>query len=337
MDSLTQLVLGASVTVAVMGRRTAVWKAALWGGVAGTLPDLDALIDHGDAVLNMVLHRAESHSLLFLTLLAPLMGALVARLHGQWPLWQRWSWALWGALFTHPLLDWMTVYGTQLLQPFTDHPYGVGSVFIIDLAVTLPLLIGLALALWRRSDGGLLCNLWGLALAVAYLLWSVVAQAYATQTARQDLQARGIAVDKLLVTPAPLNTLLWRVVAITPEHYWEGHTSLLDAQPQLQWRRYDKGAALMAQHGQLEAVRRVAAFSQGFYRLRVEDGRLLLTDLRMGQEPGYVFTFDLGPEDAPGLAPAAQVGFRTDAGEGLRWLWRRMRGEAVLPPQVNAH
>ncbi len=75
MDSLTQLVLGASVTVAVMGRRTAVWKAALWGGVAGTLPDLDALIDHGDAVLNMVLHRAESHSLLFLTLLALCMGS----------------------------------------------------------------------------------------------------------------------------------------------------------------------------------------------------------------------------------------------------------------------
>lgn len=336
MDSITQFVLGASVTVAVMGRRTAVWKAALWGGVAGTLPDLDALIDHGDAVLNMVLHRAESHSLFLLTLFAPLMGALVARVHGQWPLWQRWSWALWAALFTHPLLDWMTVYGTQLLQPFTDHPYGVGSVFIVDPAVTLPLLLGVLLALWRRSDGGLRCNLWGLGLAVAYLLWSVVAQAQATQTARQDLQARGIAADQLLVTPAPLNTLLWRVVAITPEHYWEGYTSLLDAQPQLQWRRYDKGAALLARHGQLDAVRRVAAFSQGFYRLRVEDGRLLLTDLRMGQEPGYVFSFDLGPQDAPGQTPAVQVGFRTDTGEGLRWLWRRIGGEPVLPPQVDA-
>ena len=36
MDSLTQLALGAAVSVAVMGRRTAVWKAALWGGVAAT-------------------------------------------------------------------------------------------------------------------------------------------------------------------------------------------------------------------------------------------------------------------------------------------------------------
>ncbi len=30
MDSLTQIALGASLGVAVMGRRTAVWKSALW-------------------------------------------------------------------------------------------------------------------------------------------------------------------------------------------------------------------------------------------------------------------------------------------------------------------
>ncbi len=68
MDSLTQITLGAAVGVAVMGRRTAVWKAALWGGIAGTLPDLDVFVDHGDAVLNMVRHRGESHSFFYLTL-----------------------------------------------------------------------------------------------------------------------------------------------------------------------------------------------------------------------------------------------------------------------------
>ena len=40
MDSATQLILGAAVGVAVMRRRTAAWKAALWGGVAGT-PEFD--------------------------------------------------------------------------------------------------------------------------------------------------------------------------------------------------------------------------------------------------------------------------------------------------------
>ena len=83
MDSVTQLVLGSAVSIATLGRRTAVWKAALWGGIAGTLPDLDALIDHGDAILNMVLHRSESHALLYLTLLSAPLAWLVSRLHRQ--------------------------------------------------------------------------------------------------------------------------------------------------------------------------------------------------------------------------------------------------------------
>ena len=123
MDSVTQLVLGSAVSIATLGRRTAVWKAALWGGIAGTLPDLDALIDHGDAILNMVLHRSESHALLYLTLLSAPLAWLVSRLHRQPDLFNRWWLALWLALVTHPLLDWMTVYGTQLLLPFTHTPY----------------------------------------------------------------------------------------------------------------------------------------------------------------------------------------------------------------------
>ena len=74
MDSLSQFALGAGIGVAVMGRRTRVWKAALWGGLWGTVPDLDALIDHGDPIRNMTFHRGASHSLLYLTLLSPLLA-----------------------------------------------------------------------------------------------------------------------------------------------------------------------------------------------------------------------------------------------------------------------
>jgi inner membrane protein len=78
MDSLSQLALGAAVGVAVMGRRTAVWKAAVWGAVCGTLPDLDVVIDYGDPIRNMTLHRAESHAFFYLTLLSPLLAWLIA-------------------------------------------------------------------------------------------------------------------------------------------------------------------------------------------------------------------------------------------------------------------
>ena len=53
------------------------------------------------------------------------------------------------ALVTHPLLDLMTIYGTQVFQPFTDEAYGLGSMFIIDPVYSL--------ALARRGHGGRLC------------------------------------------------------------------------------------------------------------------------------------------------------------------------------------
>lgn len=333
MDSLTQIALGSAVSVAVMGRRTAVWKAALWGAVTGTLPDLDAFIDHGNAILNMTRHRAESHSLLFLTLAAPLLAWTVSRLHGEPALLRRWWLTLWLALITHPLLDAMTVYGTQLLQPFSDYPFAVGSIFIIDPLYTVPLIVGVLAALRLKSRRGQRWNAAGLVLSTLYLGWSAGAQQQATQVARASLQAEGIAASGLLVTPAPFNTLLWRLVATTPTQYFEGHYSLLDDSPRIRWSVHDRGAALMDRHGQEPSVARIAAFSHGFYRLSHAGGRLFVTDLRMGQEPAYTFHFDLGipaglaaRQHAPTLESQ-----RPDLATALPWLWHRMWGNAPAP------
>ena len=77
MDSLTQLALGAVVATTVMaGTNEARLKTLVTGAVLGTLPDLDVIIDYGDVVSNMVLHRTESHALFYLTLLSPLLAWL---------------------------------------------------------------------------------------------------------------------------------------------------------------------------------------------------------------------------------------------------------------------
>ena len=333
MDSLTQIALGSAVGVAVMGRRTAVWKAALWGAVAGTLPDLDAFIDQGDPILNMTRHRAESHALFYLTLAAPLLAWGVSRLHREASLFRRWCLALWLVLITHPLLDVMTVYGTQLLQPFSSHPFGVGSIFIIDPLYTVPLIVGVAMALRLKSSRGLGWNLAGLAFSTLYLGASVPAQQQATQVARAALQAEGIAADGLLVTAAPFNILLWRLVATTPTQYFESHYSLLDASPAVRWTAHDRGAALIEDYGNAPSVARIAAFSHGFYRLSMSGGRLFVTDLRMGMEPAYTFHFDLGPADAlagQDVAPSLQSQ-RPDLRVALPWLWRRIWGQAAQP------
>ncbi|MDH5541048.1 MAG: metal-dependent hydrolase, partial [Rhizobacter sp.] len=298
MDSISQAALGAAVGMAVMGRRTALWKSALWGAVCGTLPDLDALIDHGDPVSNMTYHRAESHALFWLTLAAPPLAAVIARLHGEIVQWRRWWLAVWLVLVTHPLLDAMTVYGTQLLLPFTDRPYGLGSIFIIDPLYTVPLLIGVWVALRRADARGLAWNRAGLLASCAYLAWTAAAQAWVRADVEHALQADGISAQQILVTPAPFNSLLWRVVAVAPgDRFLEGFRSLLDGDRPLRLDAFDRGNSLLPEFANQWHVQRMVWFTGGFYKLQRADGGVVITDLRMGQEPGYVFSF---------LVPSAQ-------------------------------
>ena len=336
MDSLSHVVFGAAIGVATLGRRSPVWKAALWGAVAGNLPDLDVLIDHGDPIRNMVLHRAETHAPFWLTLFSLPFAAAVARLHGEQAQWRRWWLALWLALVTHPLLDAFTVYGTRLALPFSDEPVGLGSIFIIDPLFTLPLLIGSAwVVATRGSTPGRRANILGLVLGGAYLAWGVAAQQHQARLARASLAAQGIAAEKLLVTPTAFNSLLWRVVALSDEHYHEGFHSLLDSEARIEFDAFARGTELAAGVRGNEGAQRIAAFSKGFYRLQQVGPQLVIRDLRMGQEPAYTFSFVVARSDGTTLSPTVprQVGTRPELGRALPWLWRRMWGEPLPPPR----
>ena len=336
MDTLSQIALGAAVGVATMGRRTPVWKSALWGAVAGTLPDLDVLIEHGDPIRNMVLHRAETHAPFWLTLFSFPLAVTVARLHGEWSVWRRWWLAIWLALVTHPLLDAMTVYGTQLALPFSNHPFGVGSVFIIDPLYTLPLLAGASWALVTRGNArGLAANAAGLVLSTVYLAWGFAAQQQVDRIAHASLAAQGIAAERVLVTPTPFNSVLWRVIAMEGDYYHEGFYSLLDAAPRIEFDRFPRGSALAPELQGIDGVQRIAAFSKGFFKLHQNGVRVLISDLRMGQEPTYIFTFAVAEKhsEAAPLAVSEQQGARPDIERGLPWLWKRALGELLPPPR----
>ena len=336
MDSLTQIALGAAVGVAVMRRRTAVWKSALCGAVAGTLPDLDVLIDHGDPVLNMVLHRAESHAIFWLSLFSLPFTVAVVALQRQWQHWRAWWLAMWLALVTHPLLDVFTVYGTQIALPFSNHPYGLGSVFIIDPVVTLAWLGGTAWALAARgSPAGLRANLVGLALGTAYLGWGVVAQQQVERLARASLETQGVQVDRVLVTPAAFSSVLWRVVAVSGDRVHEGFHSLLDATGPMRFDAFDRGAGLDAELQGNESAQHIRDFSHGFYKVHAQGQQVLITDLRMGVEPNYTFSFVVAERASPlrALPVPESAGRRVDLSLALPWFWRRLGGEALSPPR----
>ena len=248
MDSLSQIVLGASVQGAILGKYQG-RKAYLYGAMLGTLPDLDVFIHYGDPISNMTYHRGFSHSLIVLTAVG-LAGAWIISRYHQWrdmPLpysTKRLALAMTLALTTHPILDSFTVYGTQLLWPLQESlaltPFSIASVFIIDPLYTIPLLIamifgfikGRKLAIFKT---GLLANyqrlaVWMLIISSSYLMLSVGLKYYAQDQAEQTLAAANIDnIVRIKTMPVLPTTLMWRTVAQDEQYrFIELRGSVLD-------------------------------------------------------------------------------------------------------------
>ena len=311
MDSLTQAVLGGAVGTAVAGKALG-RRAALWGAVAGTLPDLDVLAyPFLDTAGELIAHRGVTHGLAFALVVGPALGWLAVRLQ-RWraapqsesapppvgPVWTRPEWRVWTTLFvaalvTHPLLDVFTVYGTQLLAPFSRRPFAVGSVFIIDPLYTVPLALFLLAAVVRRAPR---LAVIGLAVSTAYLGWGVAAQTVVEGRAR-----RALGDARLLVTPMPLQSLLWRVVTesggtvTTYEHSLLGPGWLFEA----------AGSSPLADLAAADGTRGAETldwFSRGWLvadPTATRGDAAGVADARFGCGPsGYVFRWSVAPDGA---------------------------------------
>jgi inner membrane protein len=365
MDSLTHIALGAAVGTAVLGRKVGP-RAALWGAICSTLPDLDVLVAHGDPLLDFTLHRAHSHSLFWLTAASPAVAWLIARLErrGGAPF-RQWLLLAWLALIAHPLLDAFTVYGTQLLLPFSDYPVGVGSIFIIDPLYTLPLMVGTAAALWLQVRDSTRAGRWnaaGLVASTLYLGWTVAAQSHIEGIVNRTVASSTLADRRVLVTPTPFNSLLWRVVVMDNDGYDEGYYSLFDDVPTVAFEHHPSEWGLLDSLRKDWSVQRLAWFSKGFYSvseaapdLRVARGSVssvrqllgfvdtaaaagapgsrgpmvVMTDLRMGQAPWFVYSFVVAERDGQRIRPVPilQLPMARLPPDALARLWRRGTGD----------
>ena len=328
MDSLTQILLGGAVAAAVAPpdhRRAAL----LAGAGLGTLPDLDSLpiwLLTDDPVALMTLHRGASHSLFVLPLVGWLLWWWFRRRGGrvaQAP--RRWFWAIQLALLTHPLLDAFTVYGTQLLWPLPAPPVMWSSLFIIDPLYTVWLLAGCVAAFaWTARPVAQRALVAGLVLSTAYVGWSLAAKSMVEREADRALAALGLADAPRLSVPAPFNTLLWRVVAMTPDGYVEGFRSVVADEGPMRFQEYPSDVAALADASHLPVVARLGWFTHGFLGARQEEGELVLTDLRMGQEPEYFFRFAVAAGGGPWHpVPPRQLRAQRDPGT-LAATWQRI-------------
>ena len=327
MDSLTQLALGAAVGEATAGRQVG-RRALFWGAIAGTIPDLDVFIPLGDAVDDFTYHRSFSHSLFVLAALTPLIVWLILKLHpGTAEHRKRWFLLIYLVFATHVLLDSFTVYGTQIFWPFVTTPMTWSTIFIIDPLYTLPLLIGIlaALIVSRRYRWGHSINMLGLVLSTGYLAWTLGAKLHVEHVARNALDRQHMADTRLLTTPTPFNSLLWRVLAVDEHSYYEGYYSVFDGSNTIVFQKYPRAQHLVEPLSDYPPVQRLQWFTKDFYAAAHVNDAIVITDLRMGSEPDYVFRFKVGQmgNPHPRPAPVRQLPGIRDF-QRLYWVWARI-------------
>ncbi|HEY9270855.1 MULTISPECIES: metal-dependent hydrolase [Achromobacter] len=301
MDSVTQAVLGAGIQGALLGRVQG-RRALIYGAALATVPDLDVLMSYPDPVSLMTYHRGFSHSLFVLTGLAAFLAWLIRKYWPQAPYsGRRLFLTLWLVLVTHPVLDAFTVYGTQLFWPLALIPESWAAVFIIDPVYTVPLLLAVLFAIgfgMTRTARRLLAA--ALVFSTAYLGFGLAGRIAAEDRVRAAMQGQGIAVSELRAVPMPFNTLVWRVIAKTPDgHYYESVSSLFDRDAP-EWLRQPLNLDVAQALADAPLHQRLRWFTDDWLRYDIIGNALVVTDLRMGMAGHYTFRFKMAERAADG-------------------------------------
>lgn len=351
MDSLTQALYGATVQGALLGRQQG-RRSLLYGAALGTLPDLDVVIRYADPISSMTYHRGFSHSVFVLTAFSILLAWLVRKWRPS-PHYTgaRLAFTIWAVLITHVLLDAFTTYGTQILWPFMATPTAWSNLFIIDPVFTLPLVAGVAAAalFWRRpmsTRGPTLA----LGFTTVYLAFTFMSQAVVAQQVRAAFTSRGLPVQRLHISSAPLNSVMWRVMVEDGQgRYHEGFASLLDpdtaaltparAGAPPRFATFNQGTdlrqELVTQAGPHALLERLRWFSDDWLRYDDVDGKLVVTDLRMGLAGRHFFRFVVAERQADGrwqaVTPREWPGLRGGRDELTLVMQRIWNADLALP------
>ncbi len=304
MDSLTQIVLGAAVGEAVLGRKVGN-KAMLYGAIAGTIPDLDSFAPlFTDTLTSIEIHRGFTHSIIFSILFAPIFGWLVSKIERKSGVnWKDWSWLMFWGFLTHPLLDAHTTWGTQLFWPL-DLRLAYKNIFVIDPLYTLPFLIFVILAMRskRGSAKRKKYNNLGLIVSSAYLVCTIGLKGIAYYKFKDALEEQTISYLQLQTRPSPFNTIMWSANVELEDAYLIGDYSIFDAKP-IKFKRIPKNHYLIDSLKNENNFKRIVAISQGWYTISKRDENLYFNDLRFGSldptvdKPKFVFSYLLKNEN----------------------------------------
>lgn len=290
MDPVSHGLLGATAAFAALGGRIG-RRAAVAGLAGGLIPDADIfLAPISDPALPFELHRHFTHAIV----LAPLFGALAAAPLLLVPRWRDTPRLLLAAgavgCLTHGVLDQFTSYGTHLWWPFISERTAWDGLSIIDPFITLPLLIGLVVALIRRHTVTAIATL---AFVCAYAGLGLVQRERALEIQRELAAARGDRIQYGRAMPTLGNLVLWRSLYRTDEGTMRADSVRLPLWGPPSVREGEAGErvaslAAIAEPGSAEYGRlaRLAAFSDGFVLARAlaDTSALVVYDARYSME-----------------------------------------------------
>ena len=158
-----------------------------------------------------------------------------------------------------------------------------------------------------------------------YLAWSAGAKLYADHEVRDILAQEGVHYEHLQTQPTPFNMVLWRVVGVNGDRYFEGLWSLASPAKGLTLTFYDHRPELLTGIDGSPAVQRLRWFTKGLYRVVQDAKGVVISDLRVGMEPDYVFAFRVAEMSNPHPRPMVPERVHTEQDVGrLRALWERI-------------
>jgi len=310
MDSISQFVLGAAVGEAVLGKKIGN-RALMWGGIAGTIPDLDVLASPLlSEVDGLAFHRGFSHSITFAVLGGLLFGWLLYKLYAgneklapdKYVNLKCWQWMFFLAFFTHSLLDCFTMYGTQLFSPFSNFRVAFSTVSVADPMYTIPFLLCLLALVFlnRKSALRKYLNYIGIAWSCLYLTFTVVNKSYVKDVFESQLKEQNISYKNFVLGPTILNNILWSATIETDSVYYQGQYSLFDKSA-IEFKKLKMNHELIDDSVYDRTINILKWFTAGYYNIIVRrDGDLQFNDLRYGtfrgvgdSENDFIFRFIL--------------------------------------------
>jgi inner membrane protein len=206
------------------------------------------------------------------------------------------------SIFTHPILDCFTSWGTQIWQPFSDERVQWNTISVVDPIYTVPFALFLIVAsrLARSSKLRFALTWLGIIWSCGYLAYTYWHKQTVETLFKEKLQKNEVQVQRFTTNPSIFNNIVWYGVAESDTAYHFGLYGFNDSQGRF------GGLSLIPKNHQLlngipqddRAIRFLRWFTDGYYNvLPYNKDTLQVNDLRFGllgdtlTGRNYVFPF----------------------------------------------